>query len=80
MITSRKQFKSIDEYMSGFPLNVRRILEQLMETLKEAAPEAEETIQYGMPTFKLHGNLVHFAIFKSHIGFYPTPSMLSMMR
>jgi len=53
---------------------VRTILKQLRQTTKEAAPEAEETINYQIPTFTLHGNLVHFAAFKSHIGFYPTPS------
>jgi uncharacterized protein YdhG (YjbR/CyaY superfamily) len=64
----------MDEYISQFPKNIRYILEDLRRLIKESAPEAEETINYGIPTFKLNGNLVHFAAFKNHIGFYPTPS------
>ncbi|RPH38371.1 hypothetical protein EHM92_00010 [bacterium] len=67
-------YSTIDEYLNTFPEDVRAILKQLRQTIKEAAPEAEETINYQIPTFTLHGNLVHFAAFKSHIGFYPTPS------
>ena len=66
--------KSIDEYIAGFPPEIQQILEQIRETIKAAAPDAQEAISYAMPTFKLHGNLVHFAAFKNHIGFYPTPS------
>lgn len=69
-----RQFKTIDEYISTFPEDVQRILNELRQTIKEAAPEAEETINYQIPTFTLHGNLVHFAALKNHIGFYPTPS------
>lgn len=69
-----KQFKTIDEYINMFPEDVRVILNELRQTIKEAAPEAEETINYQMPTFTLNGNLVHFAAFKNHIGFYPTPT------
>jgi uncharacterized protein YdhG (YjbR/CyaY superfamily) len=50
------------------------ILNGLRQTIRDAAPEAEETINYQMPTFTLNGNLVHFAALKSHIGFYPTPT------
>jgi uncharacterized protein YdhG (YjbR/CyaY superfamily) len=64
----------MDEYISTFPEDVQRILHELRQTIKQAAPEAEETINYQMPTFTLNGNLVHFAAFKNHIGFYPTPS------
>ena len=70
---SRHAFKTIDEYINTFPEGVQRILNELWQTIKEAAPEAEETINYQMPTFTLNGNLVHFAAFKNHIGFYPTP-------
>ena len=73
MATARRQFKTIDEYISTFPEDVRRILNELRQTIKEAAPEAEETINYQIPTFTLNGNLVHFAAFENHIGFYPTP-------
>lgn len=65
---------SIDEYIDSFPPDVRQILQELRQTIKEAAPQAQETISYRMPTFTLHGNLVHFAAFSKHIGFYPTPS------
>jgi len=65
---------SIDEYIIKFPPEIQEKLEMLRKVIKEAAPEAEEKISYQMPTFVLYGNLVHFAAFKNHIGFYPTPS------
>ena len=74
MDASRRQFKTMDEYINTFPEDVQSILNELRQTIKEAAPEAEETINYQIPTFTLHGNLVHFAAFENHIGFYPTPS------
>ncbi len=74
MDTAKQQFKTIDEYISTFPEDVQAILQKLRQTIKAAAPEAEEAISYQMPTFKLHGNLVHFAAFKNHIGLYPAPS------
>lgn len=67
-------FSSIDEYISQFPPDIQEILQRLREVIKEAAPEAQEKISYQMPTFALHGNLVHFAAHKKHIGFYPAPS------
>jgi uncharacterized protein YdhG (YjbR/CyaY superfamily) len=66
--------KNIDEYIAGFPDNIRGILEKIRMTIRRAAPDAEETIKYQIPTFTLKGNLVHFAAFKEHIGFYPTPT------
>jgi len=66
--------KSIDEYISGFPPDIQKKLNELRMTIRKAAPEAEEKISYQMPTFALKGNLVHFAAFKNHIGFYPAPS------
>jgi len=74
METKRKVPKTIDEYIADFPKDVREILEMIRKTIHEAAPEAEEAISYQMPAFKLHGNLVYFAAFKKHIGFYPIPS------
>jgi uncharacterized protein YdhG (YjbR/CyaY superfamily) len=74
MAAARSHFKTIDEYINTFPEDVRRILNELRQTIKEVAPEAEETINYQIPTFTLNGNLVHFAAFENHIGFYPTPS------
>lgn len=66
--------KSVDEYISQFPPAVQEILKTLRKVIKEAAPDAEEKISWKMPTFVLHGNLVHFAAHKNHIGFYPSPS------
>ncbi|MHC1757698.1 MAG: iron chaperone [Methanosarcina sp.] len=74
--TQKNTINNIDEYIAIFPKNVRDILEELRKVIRESAPEAEETISYGMPTFKLNGNLVHFAAHKNHIGFYPTPSAI----
>jgi len=74
MDAPNKQFKTIDEYISMFPDEVQTILNQVRQTIRGAAPEAGETINYQMPTFTLNGNLVHFAAFKTHIGFYPTPT------
>jgi uncharacterized protein YdhG (YjbR/CyaY superfamily) len=72
MRTDQTAPKTIDEYIAGFPHDVQEILEKIRSTIKKAAPDAEETISYQMPTFTLKGNLVHFAAFKKHIGFYPT--------
>ena len=74
METPKKQFKTIDEYIATFPQDIQDTLEKLRQTIRQAAPEAEEAISYRIPTFKLHGNLVHFAAFKNHFGFYPTSS------
>jgi uncharacterized protein YdhG (YjbR/CyaY superfamily) len=65
---------SIDEYIAAFPEDIQKILEELRGTIKAAAPEAQENISYQMPAFALKGNLVWFAAFKNHIGFYPMPS------
>ncbi|HQH73955.1 MAG TPA: DUF1801 domain-containing protein [bacterium] len=74
MRTNRTTPKNMDEYISGFPQDVQAILEKIRTAIRKAAPNAEETITYQIPTFTLHGNLVHFAAFKKHIGFYPEPS------
>jgi uncharacterized protein YdhG (YjbR/CyaY superfamily) len=74
METNKKTPENIDEYIANFPKKVQTILQELRETIRVAAPEAEEVISYQMPTFRLKGNLVHFAAYKNHIGFYPTPS------
>jgi uncharacterized protein YdhG (YjbR/CyaY superfamily) len=68
------QFANIDEYIQSFPESVQEKLQMIRQTIHKAAPEAKEAISYQMPTFKLNGNLVHFAAFKEHIGFYPIPS------
>ena len=72
--------KNIDEYIAGFPDEVRKRLAEIRRIVKKYAPEAEETINYGIPTFRLNGNLVHFAGYKNHIGFYPTPSGIAAFR
>ncbi len=72
MRADRTAPKTIDEYIAGFPQDVQVILEKIRRTIRKAAPAAEETISYQIPTFTLKGNLVHFAAFKKHIGFYPT--------
>jgi uncharacterized protein YdhG (YjbR/CyaY superfamily) len=74
MTPERTKFENIDSYIASFPEETRKLLQQLRITISKAAPEAKETIKYGIPTFALKGNLVHFAAFKNHIGFYPTPS------
>lgn len=66
--------QNIDKYIANFPADIQEILEKIRAVVKAAAPEATEKISYQMPTFYLNGNLVHFAAFKKHIGFYPTPS------
>jgi uncharacterized protein YdhG (YjbR/CyaY superfamily) len=65
--------KTIDEYIATFPKEVQKKLNDLRATIKQAAPKAEEKISYAMPTFAQHGNLVHFAAYENHIGFYPAP-------
>jgi len=74
MASSKSQFSTIDEYINSFPPNMQEVLQMLRQMIKEEAPEAKETIKYGMPTFTLHGNLVYFAAWKKHIGFYPITS------
>jgi uncharacterized protein YdhG (YjbR/CyaY superfamily) len=70
---ARKAPSDIDAYIAGFPENVRAILQKIRVTIQKAAPQAEEAISYQIPTFRLNGNLIHFAAFKSHIGLYPVP-------
>lgn len=74
METDRSAPLNIDAYITGFPLDIQEILHKIRLVIREAAPDAQETIKYRMPTFTLNGNLVHFAAFKRHIGFYPTPT------
>ncbi|MCK9212783.1 MAG: DUF1801 domain-containing protein [Ignavibacteriaceae bacterium] len=74
MEPTSKKFKTVDEYFSTFPKNVKNILTELRKTIKQAAPQAEELISYNMPAFKLNGILVYYAAYNKHIGFYPTSS------
>ena len=68
-----KNYKNIDEYITSFPDDAQVLLQKIRNTIHTAAPSAEEAIKYGMPTFILNGNLVHFGGYKKHIGFYPAP-------
>ena len=74
MIAPKKQFKSIDEYISAYPKAVALKLRTITEIVESKAPEAEKIISYGMPAFKLNGRLVYYAAFKNHIGLYPMAS------
>jgi uncharacterized protein YdhG (YjbR/CyaY superfamily) len=69
-----KTYKDIDSYIKAAPKEAQPLLWQMRETIQEVAPEATEAISYGIPTFKLHGNLVHFGAFKTHVSFFPTSS------
>ena len=68
---AKNKFKTVDEYIASFPPAVQEVLQTIRQTIKQAAPDATETIKYGMPTFVFHGNLVYFGAWKKHIGFYP---------
>ena len=72
MKSNKVRFASIDEYIAAFPKEMQKIMQGLRAAIKAAAPEAEEKIAYQMPTFALNGNLVLFAAWKNHIGFYGT--------
>ncbi len=74
MENNKSAYTTIDEYIALFPEDVQKLLKEVRRVIKAAAPDAQETINYQIPTFTLQGNLVHFAGFKKHIGFYPTPS------
>lgn len=73
MTPTRTKFTNIDEYIAGFPDDVQKILKRIRTTIKKAAPKAEETISYGIPTFKLNTYLIYFAGFKKHVSVYPAP-------
>jgi len=70
------QPRNIDEYIASFPKDIQKLLKKMRATIKKAAPQAEETIKYAIPTYTLNGNLVSFAAFKNHIGFYPVPRLV----
>lgn len=75
MDPNKRHPSTVEEYINDFPTEIKTILKNIHAVIKEEAPEVEEKISYGMPTFVLNGKvLVHFAAFKHHIGIYPTPS------
>lgn len=71
MNTNLESVESVDSYIAGFPKETQDLLSQMRDAIKKVAPNASEKISYGIPTFVLHGNLVHYAGYKNHIGFYP---------
>ena len=73
-------FKTVDEYLSTVPEEVKIILDNLRKAIKEAAPEAQEVISYNMPGYKQNGMLVWFAAAKNHVGFYPTASPIIVFK
>jgi uncharacterized protein YdhG (YjbR/CyaY superfamily) len=72
--------EQVDKYIAGYPPDVQKILERLRATIRKAAPDAQESINYGVPTYTQNGNLVHFGAAKKHIGFYPTPSAIEAFK
>jgi uncharacterized protein YdhG (YjbR/CyaY superfamily) len=74
MPADKKTPRDIDEYIAGFPPEVQQILQKIRQTIRQAAPDAQEAISYQIPAFKLNGNLIFFAGYKKHIGIYPVPS------
>jgi uncharacterized protein YdhG (YjbR/CyaY superfamily) len=80
-MANRSTANSIDEYIAGFPPETQIVLEEMRALIRTSAPGATETISYAIPTFDLNGrHLVHFAGYKSHIGFYPVPSGLEAFK
>ncbi len=80
MDPQKNSFSTIDEYIDNFPADIQSKLQKIRKTIHSAAPEAIEKISYQMPTFFLNGNLVHFAAFKNHIGFYPVPTSIEKFK
>jgi len=80
MDETKHGIQSIDDYIKTFPVEVQKKLQSIRKLIRKLAPEAEEKISYQIPTFYLNGNLVHFAGFKNHIGFYPTPERHKFIR
>jgi uncharacterized protein YdhG (YjbR/CyaY superfamily) len=77
----KDDFKTVDEYIQQFPSDIQELLIKIRESIRSVATEAEETINYQIPTFKIKGkNLVHFAAFEKHIGFYPSPSGITAFK
>ena len=72
--------QDINDYIKDFPKDIQKMLEMVRATIRKAAPDAVETINYRIPTFTLEGNLVHFAAFKNHIGFYPTSTGIAAFK
>jgi uncharacterized protein YdhG (YjbR/CyaY superfamily) len=74
MNTKTIRYRNIDDYVASFPPELRKVLEQIRQTVRKAAPGAEEMIKYNMPAFSSNGNVVYFGAFRHHIGLFPSPS------
>lgn len=74
MKTNESAAREVDDFIARYPADVQEILQKIRGIIREAAPDAQEKLNYGIPTFTLNGNLVHYSALKNHIGFYPTPS------
>ncbi len=80
METPSNKFITVDEYFSSLPISVKKLMQTMRKTIKQAAPQAEEVISYNMPAFKLNGILVYYAAYNKHIGFYPTASGIEIFK
>jgi len=78
MKSSDNRFTGVEEYISQYPEDIQKILQQIRAAIKKAAPKSVEVISYGMPAFKMNKVLVYFAAGKNHIGFYPTPNPIKV--
>jgi len=78
MNTSTNHYRSVDEYISNFPPHGQELLDSVRRIVREVAPEAVESIAYGMPAYRLNGPLVYFALYKNHLGLYPTPEGIAV--
>ena len=74
------KFQTVEEYIATFPPKTKKFLKDIRATIKQAAPQAEETISYNMPAFKLHGMLVWYAGYKEHIGLYPRTTVIQAFK
>ena len=74
MKSNESSSSEVDDFIAKYPPDVQQILQKIRDIIREVAPEAQEKLNYGIPTFTLNGNLVHYSALKDHIGFYPTPS------
>ena len=80
MKARQSALESIDEYIASYPDDIQELLRKIRKTIRESAPDADEKISYQMPTFSLNGNLVHFAAWQKHIGFYPGASGIAAFK
>jgi uncharacterized protein YdhG (YjbR/CyaY superfamily) len=78
--TARPEIANVDAYIASFPAAVQERLELIRQTIRKIVPEAQEKISYGIPTFTLDGNLIHYAAFRNHIGLYPGAAAIAAFR